>query len=78
MPLGNANLGSIDALVIKLLSDGKKQWRKIYGGLLDGFVEGIAVTSDGFAITGLTANKNGVMRNNYGKTDWFLIKEKVQ
>jgi hypothetical protein len=76
--VANANVGSADALVIKLSADGNKQWSKMYGSIFDDCVERIVTTSDGFVIAGFTTNKDGVMQGNHGETDGFLIREKVQ
>jgi hypothetical protein len=76
--VANANIGSADALVIKLSADGNKQWSKMYGSIFDDCVERIVTTSDGFVIAGFTTNKDGVMQGNHGETDGFLIREKVQ
>lgn len=69
------NCGGIDAVVIRLDSDGKKLWQRSVSGFYDDFINDITVTADGgFAVSGYTssANRDFAALGNKGETDSFV------
>lgn len=67
--------GSVDAWLIKLDSNGTKQWSRKYGG--SGFEEAmsVAATNDGgYVMAGVTSSKDGDAAGNHGGYDYFVLR----
>ena len=62
---GITNIGNKDGLVVKYNADGTIAWAKNYGGTNDDEIHNIALTSDGYILTGKTVGEN---EDDY----WFL------
>ncbi|MGN0572839.1 MAG: hypothetical protein ACI4IX_02760 [Acutalibacteraceae bacterium] len=55
---GIHNCGGIDAVLVRLNSEGERRWVKVISGISDDFITGVAATTGGFAVTGYTASAN--------------------
>ncbi len=69
------NQGNFDAWIIKLDANGNLKWSKTFGGANGEFMYDIQQTTDGgYLIVGETESSNGDISNNYGGTDYWVIK----
>jgi len=69
------NNGSRDYLVIKLTSDGTIENQRAFGGSRYDVAYSIIQTSDnGYAVAGSTASNDGNVSNNYGFSDYWILK----
>jgi hypothetical protein len=69
-PYGNADLW-----VVKTDIDGAILWKSNYGGTSDETGNCIIQTQDGgYAVAGMTWSKDGDIRNNHGKGDFWVLK----
>ncbi len=71
----HGSLNANDYWVIKIDSLGILQWQKSLGGSAKDNANDIIQTSDkGYIIAGFTTSNNGDVSNNYGGTDYWLVK----
>jgi hypothetical protein len=70
-----SNAGNSDAWVVKLDANGNLVWQKTYGGSgADGFKK-VQLTADGgFIAAGWAASNNGMVTNNHGWADVWVVK----
>jgi hypothetical protein len=73
----NASIGLYDGWVVKVDSDGAKQWERVLGGTNQDYLSFAVPTTDGghllcgASLSGATGNKTSP---NYGNNDWWLVK----
>ncbi len=68
------NCGGIDSVVIRLNSDGTKQWERSVAGFADDFINDIVMLDNGgFAVAGYTSssNRDFASAGNKGESDGF-------
>ena len=71
----SGNHGGGDIWVIKLDSNGVKQWAHCYGGTEDEFAYSIKQVSDGgYIVAGGTMSNDGNVTTNHGSVDCWIIK----
>ncbi len=71
----SSNKGQSDIALIKINSNGIKQWAKTYGGSgVDYGLSGYATRDSGFIVTGFSDSKDGDFLNNKGFYDICVIK----
>ena len=69
------NYGSIDYWIIKLDNNLNIQWQKSFGGSSTDFAYSILETNDGgFIIAGLSQSNDGLVLQNHGYYDYWIIK----
>jgi hypothetical protein len=69
------NQGDFDAWVIKIDVNGNLEWSKTFGGSYYEEMNDVQQTTNGeYLIVGETKSSNGDITNNYGNTDWWIIK----
>jgi hypothetical protein len=70
------NHGDNDIWVLKLNSDGTKEWDNLFGGSESDIVSSIQVTSDGgIIVAGSTQSSDGdVTDGNNGDSDFWILK----
>ena len=69
------NQGNFDALIIKIAANGNLEWSKTFGGSSLDYLNDIQQTINGeYLFVGGTQSNNGNITNNYGNTDWWVIK----
>ncbi len=72
------NKGKADGWIIKLNSDGGKEWSRNYGGSENDFLTSVIETEDGaFVAAGSSSSKNGDLpgnKGNKGYSDGWIIK----
>ena len=69
------NHGGFDVWVVKLNSQGWREWSKCYGGRLDDEARSIQLTSDGgYIFVGTTNSVDGDVSGNHGQTDIWVVK----
>lgn len=71
----SGNHGGKDIWIVKLSSGGNMVWQKCYGGTNDEEAKSIQQTLDGgYIITGYTKSNDGDVSNNFGISDYWIIK----
>ncbi|MEM8907713.1 MAG: T9SS type A sorting domain-containing protein [Bacteroidota bacterium] len=74
---GNINnyWGRSDAWVVKLDAEGELLWSKTYGGSKDDEFQDFIFTADGgYLFVGFSESDDGDVDNNYGITDYWVVK----
>ena len=72
------NTGDMDTWIVKLNSDGSKDWIKSYSGPGRDACQALVLTDDGFFMAGSTESNSGIMQGSHGLWDGFVIKVKIQ
>ncbi len=71
----SGNHGETDAWVVKLNASGNIEWQKTLGGSADDQALSIQQTSDeGYIVAGRSESSDGDISNNYGGSDFWVIK----
>jgi len=71
----SGNHGGEDYWIVKLDSNGGKQWQKSIGGSGDDFATSIIQTSDGgYAVAGYSASNDGDVGSNHGYNDFWIVR----
>lgn len=69
------NKGNSDLLIFKIDNLGKIQWQKTFGGSGEDFATDISKTKDGgYIVCGSTESKNGDIKINNGRFDYWVLK----
>lgn len=72
---GEGNHGDYDYFVVKLAADGRTEWRKVYGGLVDDFAHSIVVLRQGgYLVIGGSTSRDGDVLKNRGNFDVWAIR----
>ncbi len=72
------NTTDLDYWLLKIDSDGNKQWDKTYGGSGDDQATAISKTTDGgYIISGFTGSDDGDVSENAGFHDYWIVKISV-
>jgi len=70
-----SNAGNTDAWVVKLDVNGNLVWQKTFGGSgYDGFNKVQPTPDGGFIAVGFSGSTNGIVTNNHGGTDVWVVK----
>jgi len=72
--LGYTTGAGLDGLVTKVDANGNILWVKLYGGSGDDYFTSAVKTTDGFILTGYTKSSDGVLQQNRGNFDGWIMK----
>lgn len=68
------NHGGFDYWVVKLHADGTIEWEKSFGGSHADLGCSVAVTADGYVVTGQSASSDGDVSGAHGRFDFWTFK----